>query len=102
MLSHTIKNARFMPWVGVSEATRFGENGTFIAVDAKIDYIDRADIPLIHERNGTVVGIKIDSLSRPIHDSYRRAITDALDKITFNVEYTRSLSEEFKQRTFHF
>ena len=86
----------------VSEATRFGENGTFLAVDAKVDYIDREGIRLINERAGTVVGVKIDNFSRPIHEKYRKDITDALYKITFHVEYRKNLLEEFIQRRCHF
>ena len=89
-----------MPWVGLSEATRFGEGGTFIAVDAKIDYIDREGMPLLNERARTLVGISINDLHRPILDPrIRKDILDALEKITFHVEYRRTLSEEFKQRT---
>jgi hypothetical protein len=90
-----------MPWVGLSEATRFGEGGTFIAVDAKIDYIDREGMRLLNDEiTRTVVGIPINDLHHPIQDPrVRDNILKALEKITFHVEYRRTLSEEFKQRT---
>jgi|GEM_PF-4419797 len=59
-----------MPWVGVSEATKVGEGGTFIAVDAKIDYIDREGIPLIHDRAGTLAGVRIDNFHRKTLNSF--------------------------------
>jgi len=92
-----------MPWIGVSESARFGENGTFIAVDAKVDYFDREGIALINDRAGTVVGVRVDSIHRKIMDPHvKNQIVDALDKITFHVQYRRQLSDEFIQRTSSF
>jgi hypothetical protein len=53
---------------------------------------------LINERAGTVVGVRIDNFHRPIPAHLYKDITDALDKITFHVQYKRGLSEEFVQR----
>jgi hypothetical protein len=87
-----------MPWVGVSESTRFGIDKAFIAIDPKIDYIDREGLPLINEKLGTVVGVNVRDFHRPIPVNLHKDIADALDKITFHVQYRRVLSEEFKAR----